>query len=196
MKNSKGARLILYFDALFIIVLNIRSIFAIMSLIDDMKVEMYSRVRLITFWMQWVVLFLIIIGFAFYAVFQNEEDSNQFYLLLSLAELFVLLMLSLLDFHYCRVIRSYAAGAPKRKRKREKELRKAERAAERERRRQEKMLALPDIKEGLDDIDLENPIGIPDQAQDNQLTTTNAAATQKQNKNESPIKIREIEDYN
>ena len=157
---------------------------------------MYSRVRLITFWMQWVVLFLIIIGFAFYAVFQNEEDSNQFYLLLSLAELFVLLMLSLLDFHYCRVIRSYAAGAPKRKRKREKELRKAERAAERERRRQEKMLALPDIKEGLDDIDLENPIGIPDQAQDNQLTTTNAAATQKQNKNESPIKIREIEDYN
>ena len=121
LKNSKGARLILYFDALFIIVLNIRSIFAIMSLIDDMKVEMYSRVRLITFWIQWVVLFLIIIGFAFMTVFQNEEDSNQFYLLLSLAELFVLLMLSLLDFHYCRVIRSYAAGAPKRKRKREKE---------------------------------------------------------------------------
>ena len=149
---------------------------------------MYSRVRLITFWMQWVVIFLIIIGFAFFAVFQNEEDSNQFFLLLSLAELFVLLMVSLLDFHYCRVIRSFAAGAPKRKKKREKEERKAMRAAERERRRQEKAMALPEIRVGLEDLDLENPIE-PGQTENIQLTSSNLAATKKKEQNEPAVKL-------
>ena len=138
--------------------------------------EVYSRVRLITFWIQWVVLFLSIIGYAFYNVFQDEDDSNQLLLLLSLAELFVLLLVSLLDFHYCRVVRSYAAGYPKRKKKRDKEQRKAVRAAERERRKREKLLELPSVAEGFDDIDLENPIGIPNQAQVGQLTTSHLAA--------------------
>ena len=54
------------------------------------------------------MLFGLIVGFAFYTVFQNEEDSNQFYLLLSLAELSVLLVFALLDFHYCKVIDFFA----------------------------------------------------------------------------------------
>lgn len=81
------------------------------------------------------MLFVIIVGSAFFFVFQDEEDANQNALLLSLAQLFVLMMIALLDFHYCRVVRTYAGGAPKRAKKREKEQRKIARAAERERRR-------------------------------------------------------------
>ena len=122
--------MIQYFDALFILVLNIRSILAIISLRDDEKVELYSRVRLVTFWLQWIVLFLLVVGFAFYTVFEYEEESNRF-LLLSLAELTVLLLVSLIDYHFCKVIIYYASGVPKRIKKREKALRKAARAEER-----------------------------------------------------------------
>ena len=58
-----------YFDAFWILVLNPRAVFAIWSLVDDEKVEIYSRVRLISFWIQWVVIFLLIVGFAFFTVF-------------------------------------------------------------------------------------------------------------------------------
>ena len=97
--------MIQYFDAIFILVLNIRSILAILSLRDEEKVELYSRVRLVTFWFQWIVLFLLVVGFAFYTVFEYEEESNRF-LLLSLAELTVLLLASLIDFHFCKVTNS------------------------------------------------------------------------------------------
>ena len=85
-----------------------RALFAIWSLVDDDKVEIYSRVRKVTFWIQWLLLFGCVVGFAFYTVFQNEKDSNQLYLLLSLAELSVLLVFALLDFHYCKVIEFFA----------------------------------------------------------------------------------------
>ena len=69
VENPEGAKIIQYFDSFFILLLNLRAIFAVWSLVDDDKVEIYSRVRLITFWIQWVFLFLCIVGFAFYIVF-------------------------------------------------------------------------------------------------------------------------------
>ena len=75
-KNAKGAKIIQYFDSCWILILNPRAVFAIWSLVDDEKVEIYSRVRLISFWIQWVLIFFLIVGFAFYTVFQNDEASN------------------------------------------------------------------------------------------------------------------------
>ena len=49
-ENAEGARMIQYFDSIFILFLNLRSVFAIWSLVDDDKIEIYARVRLITFW--------------------------------------------------------------------------------------------------------------------------------------------------
>ena len=108
--------------------------FAIWSLVDDEKVEIYSRVRLISFYIQWIVIFIAIVGFAFYNVFQNDADSNQFFLLLSLAELAATLIFVLLDYHWCKVIIFYASEAPKRRKRREKKARKQARDEERERR--------------------------------------------------------------
>ena len=141
--------------------LNPRSVFAIWSLVDDEKVEIYSRVRLISFYIQWIVLFILIVGFAFFTVFQNDENSNQFFLLLSLAELAALLIIALLDYHWCKVIVFYASGAPKRRKRRQKEERKAWRAAEREKRMKERFP--PQIADGMAEDGIENPIVVPSQ---------------------------------
>lgn len=133
--------------------------FAIWSLVDDEKVEIYSRVRLISFWIQWVVIFLAIVGFAFFTVFQNDEDSNQFFLLLSLAELALTLIFVLLDYHFCKVIVYYASGAPKRRKRREKEERKKWR--EEERKRRQKSNFPPQIADGMAEDGIENPIVVP-----------------------------------
>ena len=120
---------------MWIILLSPRAAFAIWALVDDDKVEIYSRVRLISFWIQWVLIFLGIVGFAFWTVFQDNGDEDQTLLLLSLAELAAVLVLALIDFHFCKVVSFFAAGAPKRRKRREKEARKKWRADERERRK-------------------------------------------------------------
>ena len=134
-ENETGGKIIQYLDALGILTLNVRSFFAIWSLVNDERIEIYSRVRLVTFWIQWVCLFIVVVGFAFYNVIINEEGDNQLFLLLSLGELFVLLMCSLLDYHYCKVIKSFSKGTLQRKKDREKAERKAARAEERQRRK-------------------------------------------------------------
>ena len=103
-ENSRGARMIQYLDVLSILLLNLRSIFSFWSLYDDKRVEIYSRVRLVTFWVQWLFLFAIILAFVLYTVVTNEEGDNQFFLLISLATISFLLVFVLVDYHFCNVI--------------------------------------------------------------------------------------------
>ena len=127
--------MIQYLDVLSILLLNLRSIFSFWSLYDDKRVEIYSRVRLVTFWIQWPFLFAIILAFVLYTVISNEEGDNQWFLLSSLATISFLLVFVLVDYHFCKVIQYFAQDAPKRRHREGKELRKAERAEERERRK-------------------------------------------------------------
>lgn len=92
-------------------------------------------------------------------MFQNDEASNQFYLLMSLASLATVILFALLDYHFCAVINYYAAGAPKRRKRREKEERKKWRAEERERRAKQNFL--PQIADGMAEDGIENPIVVP-----------------------------------
>ena len=96
--------MIQYLDVLSILLLNLRSIFSFWSLYDDKRVEIYSRVRLVTFWVQWLFLFAIILAFVLYTVVTNEEGDNQFFLLISLAAISFLLVFVLVDYHFCNVI--------------------------------------------------------------------------------------------
>lgn len=161
-QNEEGANIIQWVDAVGILVCSPRAMFAIWSLVDDEKVEIYARVRLITFWILWVAIFVGIVGFAFFTVFQNDDDANQFYLLLSLAELAVVVLLALADYHWCKVISFWALGAPKRRQHRQKEERKAWRAQERQRRSQA-IHYPPEIADGQAEDGLGNPIVVPEQ---------------------------------
>ena len=102
-------------------------------------------------------LFVIVVGFAFYNVIINEDKDNQFYLLLSIGELFLLLMFSLVDYHYCKVIKYFSKGTLQRKKDRAKNKRKAARAVERQRRKLKESLP-PKVDANSNE---ENPIKIP-----------------------------------
>ena len=96
--------MIQYLDVLSILLLNLRSFFSFWSLYDDKRVEIYSRVRLVTFWVQWLFLFAIILAIVLYTVVTNEEGDNQFILLLSLAMITLMIVFVLVDYHFCKVI--------------------------------------------------------------------------------------------
>ena len=79
--------------------------------------------------------------------------------MLSLAELAATLIFVLLDYHWCKVIKFYAACAPKRRKRREKAERKRLRDEERERREKKKL----EIADGMAEDGIENPIVVPSQ---------------------------------
>ena len=76
-----------------------------------------------------------------------------------MAELAAILVFALLDYHWCKVIVFYAAGAPKRRKRRLKEERKRWRAQERARRSADNFP--PQIADGMADDGIENPIVVP-----------------------------------
>ena len=58
--NEKGAKIVQIIDIIFIVNLP-RWIFAVWAKVDDEKWLIYSRMRLVSFWVFWIVILLALV---------------------------------------------------------------------------------------------------------------------------------------
>ena len=107
-ENEKGAKCVKALDLLFPPNLP-RWLFALWATFNSNRFPLYARMRLLSCWIFWVVSILLVIIYASYEVSTNE-DVDTLMIINSLLILTGLVICSLIDYHYSRVVLYYAKG--------------------------------------------------------------------------------------
>ena len=104
--NDKAGVIIHIFDLIFVANFP-RWLFALWAILDSSRISMYARMRLLTFWLFWVVIFLLTIIVTLLLVLADENNSTSI-LILSLFVVGLILLLMVIDYHFTKVFLFFA----------------------------------------------------------------------------------------
>ena len=111
--NETGAKCVKAIDLIFLPNLP-RWALALWATIDEEKIPLYARTRLLSCWLFWIISLLIVLVSATIEVSTNE-DIEPMAIIDSLLMVSGLLVCAIVDYHYTRVVLYYAKGHDKRR---------------------------------------------------------------------------------
>lgn len=100
------------FDSINILV-PIRVIFALWAQANPDRIKLYNKVRMVTFWINAILIFGGSLAYIFYGVWTNSQQGVD--QALSLIYVLVDIIIILIDYHWTKVIDYYSKHPPKRK---------------------------------------------------------------------------------
>ena len=153
-----GANRIRNLDTLFILNLP-RWIFAVWCKVDEDRWLIYSKMRLFTFWIQWLAGLGTLIAMTIMTAVKNEVSNADLYYY-AFGGICGLLIVAVVDFHFTQVVSYFASEYTKKKKREEKERAKRQRAEERFR-KHTNALNIPDGDENaIGRPSLSNPVKV------------------------------------